>query len=78
MMQSLETCVRTMCLPANDASMSLGYAKTVFAKLAVNPNPLDRRGTQRLNATVQLLQQKQISEGLESLQAAIKELPALS
>ena len=75
-LQSLETCVRTMCLPANDSSMSVAYAKTVLAKLAVSPNNLDRWVTQRLNAAVQLLEQKKIREGLEALQASIKELPA--
>ena len=75
-LQSLEVCVRTMCLPQNDASMSIAYAKTVLDKLAQNPNNLDRWVTQRLNATVLLLQQKKIREGLESLQAAIKQLPA--
>lgn len=75
-LKSLEVCVRTMCLPSGDAGMSIGYAKTVLDKLAQQPNALDRWVTQRLNAAVQLLQQKKIREGLETLQAAIRELPA--
>lgn len=75
-LQNLEVCIRTMCLPTNDTAMSIGYAKTLLGKLAQNPNTLDRWVTQRLNAATLLLQQKKIREGLEAVQAAVRELPA--
>jgi len=72
----LEVCLRTMCIPANDASMSIGGATDLLKKLAVNPNPMDRWVTQRVNAVVLDLKQKHLKDGLTHLQATIKELPA--
>ena len=75
-LQDLELCIRTMCLPSNDASMSIGGCQTLVAKLNVSPNNLDRWTIQRVNGVALLLQQKKIKDGLVQMQATIKELPA--
>ncbi|MBI4860528.1 MAG: hypothetical protein HY815_09735 [Candidatus Riflebacteria bacterium] len=72
----LEVCLRTMCLPAGDASMSIGGAQALITKLGQNSNALDKWVIQRLNAVVILLKQKKLKEGLDELQKMIKELPA--
>jgi hypothetical protein len=71
----LEVCVRTMCLPAGEASMGTGYAKQIVADVSKFPGAFSQFVTQRLNAAVLLLQQKKIREGLAHIQGTIKDLP---
>jgi hypothetical protein len=75
-LQDLEVCVRTMCLPAGDAAMGIGYARQQVQDLARYTGPFPLWVTQRLNAAILLLGQKKIREGLGHIQATIRELPA--
>ena len=72
----LELCIRTMCIPSNNAAMSIGGCQSLVTKLNQTPNTLDRWTIQRVNGVVLLLQQMKLKDGLVQMQATIKELPA--
>lgn len=67
----LESCMRTMCLPANDASMAIGGGNALRGKLAQQPNALDQWTIARLDPIVALLKQKKIQLALDQTQATL-------
>lgn len=67
----LEVCIRTMCVPANDAAMSLSWARDLRAKLAQQPSALDQWVIGRLDPVITLLAQKKLPAALERTQAAV-------
>lgn len=74
-LNGLEVCVRTMCLPGGNATMGIGEVEKIVKGLAKHPGAATQTVTQRLNAANLLLKQKKIKEGLEAIQALIRELP---
>lgn len=67
-LSDLEMCIRVMCMPVNDSSMSLSWAKDLKAKLAVNPNPTDNWVLTRLDPVIALLAAKKLPEALAKTQ----------
>ena len=74
-LKGLETCVRTMCLPAGDATMGMSTITTIDTEMARYPGAFGQFVIQRLNAAALLLKDKKIREGLAAIQATIAELP---
>ena len=70
----MEACIRTMCIPANDASMSLGYANDLKKQLSVHPNQLDTWTLAHLDPVIAALAAKQLPAALAKTQSTIAAL----